>query len=134
MCCKPTSPDGTRTPSAHSSLPTKPIRNPSILEGREVFGGLPDGRARLGGRVERHVVSDVSCRRRRACSSIGSSTVSSKFEEAIVMKCGGKRYAGKRILTARLYLRARRMAVRARSADTSRPIPTLGGGCPLRRI
>ena len=32
------------------------------------------------------------------------------------MKCGGERYAGKRILTARLYLRARRMAVRARDS------------------
>ena len=45
-------------------------------------------------------------------------TVSSKFDDAMVIKCGGNRYDGSGIFAARLHFKAKRIAPRAHSADT----------------
>src|SRR6185295_16935639 len=63
---------------------------------------------------------------------MGYSTVSSKFDEAIVTNRGGNRCSGRRIETARLYFSASLMASRALSAGTWDPNPIFVGGFPLR--
>src|SRR4029078_556588 len=63
---------------------------------------------------------------------MGYSTVSSKFDEAIVTNRGGNRCSGRRIETARLYFSASLMASRALAAGIWYRTPIFVGGFPLR--